>query len=1463
MRKFAVFIAIIVLAWKYTFLQTYQSQPTYRSHNAIPIEMSYNVSEHADHSVICRLASQKLHTELVHQFNNVAWRSTEIPAASLHVISALNVSSTNLGNMKRGFEISLGEKAFRRCVKIDSEVSEEWSIAVERLAPRKLSIECSPGSLLLAAAQWFANQPWVVWVEPGLGGAANRKNYKAQNNAAGRLILSGSSEASRLSDSPITSRVGLNGSGQVIAVADTGADFDQCMLWQHSFEFPCYDVYGSNNVGMCSQDRYAAFLASSDLVALVERFSLLETALDAQLITARDYSAALPVAAAANSELDSARTAVQAATLAASSTSAGFQEYADLQTAQARLSRATSSATSANLIVSNLGGQLQKLQNFVSFGQDKPLLDGGSAEGASAVRATADVAVPRLEARRLVYKRFSLSPATPTRLQSVLRLLRAWSIVRPQLLNALLEDDARADEAVLSNGETVTSAGRIEYQGGLLVYVESSSTSGSYSYSDSDPLAAAVVSTNAWRSLSRSMTEACFCYLASSNPATINSARVLDGPVPPVREILNMSTSSVAISRMRAGLTLIDPDILSALCNASLTASEATFASTTAANVANLTSSSSTDTSDGCDFVKFKWGSQNISLSPCSLTWEPRLMHSAISTCASANYVGKRAANISSQSVPQTQVAISSNYSLGIVEEWWTEYTRVPPVNRTDSSRRKIIAYFNYRKCREYVQLNTDTFRGVSQEDRVSATIGPSRRFRSLRLRPMNDSALDSFQARNIPHRAQIFVSIDIKIDINISQKIVVDASWKELFRIHVAAGECFMVAANSSGLAVPLSEVQMTTIGSASMQRIWLNSTAALPLSADGWCLFVNSSSNMDLGARIVANLLRVKSSCGDLSDEATEIPESLRSSRLRPLNMNLDVPGATSNSVLETNALNQTNNISSFTNSTSTSNANGASSFYGSEQDPLKVQFFENALSCALAAGVGLKTQATSTSASLNPAATYCDGTTWSGRQLDRCWVCGGGCQSDDCTASACPEVNDALVRVRFSGEFSQVPPGTVSKRYSSSMCPVVNGVSQSVGPYDCVQLECFGGKNCSARKETYKVDTNELRLRAGSTFVFAPGTLHIDYRTANTQTDGIEATTNIEAQFWSITLSSRVVFFSRPDENVPGGGFSLSSNGRSAYLNGKFPPVNGGELQIANGSTFANVTFRGNLTTFASILTGLSFKAPFNDDFGTSLDNRQVLLRFRMQRLRDDGLPFSSREIRSRNAIGVLFCPTAGLGEPGSGDDLRLCTCRPGWTGSSCDIITPDLEVRITIEPKDTSKEYLWASTSASNASIHHKGHGTHTAVTAAGSALLDQNDPQAGVDSSGNAAGAKWDSLAASAKLVIVDIGMSGYPYLTPPESFGDELLLPSYLAGARVFLMPWACQDASFGCDGYGASAWEVDDFVSRHPDLLVIMAAGEINDQGFDAVTAPATCRNCITVGTTQVVCRVVVTLMS
>ena len=49
-----------------------------------------------------------------------------------------------------------------------------------------------------------------------------------------------------------------------------------------------------------------------------------------------------------------------------------------------------------------------------------------------------------------------------------------------------------------------------------------------------------------------------------------------------------------------------------------------------------------------------------------------------------------------------------------------------------------------------------------------------------------------------------------------------------------------------------------------------------------------------------------------------------------------------------------------------------------------------------------------------------------------------------------------------------------------------------------------------------------------------------------------------------------------------------------------------------------------------------------------------------------------------------------------------------------------------------------------------------------------------------------------------------------PYLTPPESLGDALLGSVYReAGARVALLPWACDAAAADCRRYGAAAWEV------------------------------------------------------
>ena len=77
------------------------------------------------------------------------------------------------------------------------------------------------------------------------------------------------------------------GAAQVIAVADSGVDFDHCMVWQQSFPFPCYDPagvvpagvagapldLGGAGAGGCGDGPFAALLANPDFVAFAARAS--------------------------------------------------------------------------------------------------------------------------------------------------------------------------------------------------------------------------------------------------------------------------------------------------------------------------------------------------------------------------------------------------------------------------------------------------------------------------------------------------------------------------------------------------------------------------------------------------------------------------------------------------------------------------------------------------------------------------------------------------------------------------------------------------------------------------------------------------------------------------------------------------------------------------------------------------------------------------------------------------------------------------------------------------------------------------------------------------------------------------------------------------------------------------------------------------------------------------------------
>lgn len=137
---------------------------------------------------------------------------------------------------------------------------------------------------------------------------------------------------------------------------------------------------------------------------------------------------------------------------------------------------------------------------------------------------------------------------------------------------------------------------------------------------------------------------------------------------------------------------------------------------------------------------------------------------------------------------------------------------------------------------------------------------------------------------------------------------------------------------------------------------------------------------------------------------------------------------------------------------------------------------------------------------------------------------------------------------------------------------------------------------------------------------------------------------------------------------------------------------------------------------------------------------------------------------------------------------------------------------------------------------------EGHGTHVAGTAGGAAHSSSSY-------------SPFNSMAAASRIVFTDIQVSS-DGLTIPDDLYSGIFADAYAAGARIHSNSWGCgrepDDPVTKCNVYDSLAADIDRFSWEHEDFLVLVAAGNDGTAGAGTVSTPATCKNCIAVGSSE-----------
>ncbi|MED1943689.1 MULTISPECIES: S8 family serine peptidase [Brevibacillus] len=123
----------------------------------------------------------------------------------------------------------------------------------------------------------------------------------------------------------------------------------------------------------------------------------------------------------------------------------------------------------------------------------------------------------------------------------------------------------------------------------------------------------------------------------------------------------------------------------------------------------------------------------------------------------------------------------------------------------------------------------------------------------------------------------------------------------------------------------------------------------------------------------------------------------------------------------------------------------------------------------------------------------------------------------------------------------------------------------------------------------------------------------------------------------------------------------------------------------------------------------------------------------------------------------------------------------------------------------------------------------GHGTHVAGSLVGT---------------GEASDGQYKGTAPGAKLIFHSIENAKGKLVTDVETILQE----AYEEGARIHSNSWGADDKG----EYSLSSLLFDRFLWEHPDMTVLVAAGNDGEKGYKTIGSPATAKNVIAVGATE-----------